>query len=119
MATPDPGRPRYDLAAYQPRGWADEDRDGCNTREEVLLAEGQAVRTGPGCKVLAGRWQDPFTGRRTTWPGDLEVDHLVSATLTAPVAKRGGQHVTGMLLTDPLRSKWTGSELELEGTPSL
>ena len=78
VAAPDPGRPRYDRAAYQPRGWADEDGDGCNTREEVLLAEGQAVRTGPGCKVLAGRWQDPFTGRRTTWPGDLEVDHLVA-----------------------------------------
>ena len=31
------GAPRYDRAASQPRGRADEDRDGCNTREEVLL----------------------------------------------------------------------------------
>ena len=23
VAAPDPGRPRYDRAAYQPRGWAD------------------------------------------------------------------------------------------------
>ncbi|MGH9154119.1 MAG: HNH endonuclease [Acidimicrobiales bacterium] len=78
VAVPDPARTRYDRAAYQPRGWGDADGDGCNTREEVLLLEGEAVRTGPGCRVLGGHWQDPFTGRRTTWPGDLQVDHLVA-----------------------------------------
>ena len=78
VAMPEPGRPRYERDRWQPRGWADDDRDGCNTREEVLLAQGRDVRTGPGCKVLAGEWVDRFTGRRTTSPADLQVDHLVA-----------------------------------------
>lgn len=77
VAMPDPNRPRYDRDEWQ-RGWADADGDGCNTREEVLVAQGRDVVTGPGCKVLAGEWVDRFTGRRTTSPAELQIDHLVA-----------------------------------------
>lgn len=78
VAMPDPTRPRYERELWQPRGWADADGDGCNSREEVLLTEGRDVVTGPGCKILSGVWTDPFTGRQVTSPSRLEVDHLVA-----------------------------------------
>jgi len=37
-----------------------------------------AVTLGPGkCRVIAGQWHDPYTGRVFTDPGDLDIDHLV------------------------------------------
>ena len=79
VAMPDAARPpRYERELWQPRGWADADRDGCNSREEVLLAEGRDVVTGPGCKILSGVWTDRFTGRQVTSPSRVEVDHLVA-----------------------------------------
>ena len=83
---PSPGLPclsRAGLATsetnWQPHGWADADGDGCNTREEVLIAQSRTpVATGAGCKILAGEWLDPFTGRVTTAASQLEVDHLVA-----------------------------------------
>lgn len=39
------------------------------SREEVLIYESTApVQLGPGCKVLAGEWDDRYTGRRVTNP---------------------------------------------------
>jgi len=78
VAMPEAGRPRYERERWQPHGWADADGDGCNTREEVLLSQGRGVQTGPGCKILAGEWVDRFTGRRTTSPAELQIDHLVA-----------------------------------------
>ena len=84
VAQNDPDRPRYIRDEWQPRGWADVDGDSCNTREEVLISESTVpAQLGPGCKVLAGEWQDRYTGRRLTSPADVQIDHLVSATSTA------------------------------------
>ena len=78
-----PDRPRYIRDEWQ-RGWADADGDGCNTREEVLISESASpAAVGPGCKILAGEWEDRYTGRRLTSPGDVQIDHLLSATSTA------------------------------------
>ena len=79
VSAPDPGRPRYVRDEWQPRGWADADGDGCNAREEVLLSEStMPAQVGPGCKILAGEWDDRYTGRRLTSPGNLQIDHLVA-----------------------------------------
>ncbi len=68
VAPREPGRARYVRDEWQ-KGWADDDGDSCNTREEVLLAESATpAQTGPGCKVLAGQWNDRYTGRRLTGP---------------------------------------------------
>ena len=45
------------------------------------MAEGTEVRTGPGCKILAGLWTDRFTGQQVRSPAQVQVDHLLSATL--------------------------------------
>lgn len=78
VAAPDPARTRYSRDAWQPHGWEDADGDGCNTREEVLLAAGSAVRVGPGCRIEAGEWTDPYTGRTVTNPSQLQIDHMVA-----------------------------------------
>ncbi|MFD4635009.1 hypothetical protein ACFVYR_36490 [Streptomyces sp. NPDC058284] len=48
-------REGYQRSRFQ--HWTDDDHDGCNTREEVLIAESRTAPTiGPGCKVTAGEW---------------------------------------------------------------
>ena len=61
------------------RHWVDEDGDGCNTREEVLIAESSTpAQVDPyGCKVIAGDWYSPYDGVAHTDPADLDIDHLV------------------------------------------
>ena len=65
--------PTYRRAAFG-RSWADLDGDGCNTRDEVLLAtvirtqHYRAQRQGL-CRadMVAGTWTDIYTGRSMTW----------------------------------------------------
>lgn len=59
--------------------WADDDGNCRDTRAEVLIRESRvAVSLSPdGCRVIAGEWQDPYTGSIFTDPGMLDVDHAV------------------------------------------
>ena len=68
----------YDRKAYMTR-WLDADRDCQNTRQEVLIAESlvPVKLDAKGCKVLAGRWLDPYTGQVFTNPRQLDIDHVV------------------------------------------
>ena len=73
--------PRYDRAAFGGGGdWLDFDDDCINTRHEVLIeeADGPVTMTEDGCAVVAGEWDDPFTGQTFTSPRDLQVDHVVA-----------------------------------------
>ncbi|MGN9821512.1 HNH endonuclease family protein [Streptomyces sp. SD11] len=58
--------------------WVDADRDTCNSRAEVLIAES---RTEPAiearCKVTAGQWYSYYDGVTLTAPGGLDIDHMV------------------------------------------
>lgn len=47
--------------------WSDLDRDGCNTRCEVLAAE----------RLPDGSWYSVFDGRSTTVAREFDIDHLV------------------------------------------
>jgi hypothetical protein len=71
----------YNRDEWQPNGWANLDHDCLDTRAEVLFSES----VGPGlvfnnktCKVLAGNWNDEFTGQTFTSPKEVQIDHLVS-----------------------------------------
>lgn len=58
--------------------WIDADSDGCNTREEVLIAESlDPVTVGPGCELSGGRWYSAYDGRETTDPSTFDIDHFV------------------------------------------
>jgi len=60
--------------------WVDEDSDGCNTREEVLIRDSisKAQVDAYGCKVVAGDWYSPYDGRKLTDPSDIDIDHMVA-----------------------------------------
>jgi hypothetical protein len=59
--------------------WLDMDRDGCDTRAEVLIDESlYPIPDGPGCGLSAGRWFSVYDGVENELASDLDVDHLVS-----------------------------------------
>jgi len=76
---------RYDRDAFGP-AWADTDRNGCDTRNDVLRRDLTAVVTKPGtngCVVLSGTLHDPYTGRTIAFERGsasslaVQIDHRV------------------------------------------
>jgi len=64
--------------------WIDEDKDGQNTRAEVLIREHRphpdhplTFRTDSDRIVHSGRWLGPYSGDFLYLASDLDVDHLV------------------------------------------
>lgn len=57
--------------------WIDEDRNGLNTRHEVLAEESLIKPVISNNKVIKGKWFDKYTGKYFTNPSDLDIDHLV------------------------------------------
>ena len=67
----------FDRSLYE--HWIDEDNDCQDTRQEVLIAESVVPVTldYAGCRVLTGRWLDPYTGQIVSDWTRLHIDHLV------------------------------------------
>ena len=58
--------------------WIDVDKNGCNTRYEVLIAEAIAKpKVGAGCYLTGGRWRSAYDGKVFTNPTGLDIDHMV------------------------------------------
>ena len=58
--------------------WIDADGDGCNTRNEVLIAEADdPVTVGSGCALSGGRWFSYYDRVSWTNPSDIDIDHMV------------------------------------------
>ena len=58
--------------------WIDVDKDGCNTRYEVLIAEAVVKpKVGADCYLTGGRWRSPYDGKVFTNPTSLDIDHMV------------------------------------------
>lgn len=69
-------RDGYDRERF--RHWVDADRDGCDTRREVLITESIYVpEVGSGCAIAGGSWRSVYDGIETTDPIDFDIDHLV------------------------------------------
>ena len=69
------------------RGWIDVDRNGCDTRNDILRRDLTDTVLKPGtsgCVVATGRLVDPYTGRTIDFvKGDktstaVQIDHVVS-----------------------------------------
>jgi len=57
--------------------WIDADRDGCDTRQEVLIAESRTTpRIGTGCSV-SGSWRSAYDGVTTVSASSFDIDHVV------------------------------------------
>ena len=63
------------------RHWIDADKDCQNTRQEVLIKYSQkkpSYKSGRNCRVAAGRWTCPYTGKVFTSPKGIDIDHIVA-----------------------------------------
>lgn len=76
LPTADEDRTGYSRDKF--RHWTDADRDGCNTRNEVLLEEAvTAPEQGVGCRLTGGSWYSPYDDTYFTAARGLYIDHLV------------------------------------------
>ncbi len=73
----------YDRDQFGQR-WLDVDRNGCDTRNDILWRDlTDAVRSGP-CRVTAGTLADPYTGQRVDFVRGqgtselVQIDHVVA-----------------------------------------
>ena len=58
--------------------WIDADHDGCDTRQEVLIAESKVKPTIESkCKITAGKWISWYDNKTWTKPADVDIDHVV------------------------------------------
>ena len=69
----------------QGQRWADVDRNGCDTRNDVLRRDLTQVQIKPGtqgCKVLSGQLVDPYSGATIPFSSQdsqaVHIDHTVS-----------------------------------------
>lgn len=66
----------YNRSAF--KHWIDADKNGCDTRAEVLLEEAIVKpKIGPKCKLTGGKWISAYDGKTITNASQLDVDHLV------------------------------------------
>lgn len=75
--------PDYDREAFGD-GWADQDRDCQDTRQEVLIRDLVDERLdAEGCRVLSGTFHDTYTARTIafqrgqTTSDDVQIDHRI------------------------------------------
>ena len=58
--------------------WIDTDKDSCDTRKEVLLAESKVkVKIGSRCSFDLGKWTSSYDGATTLKAGTFVVSHFV------------------------------------------
>ena len=66
----------YDRTLF--KHWTDTDKDGCDTRAEVLIEEAIVKpKIGPKCKLTGGKWISAYDGKTITNSSLLDVDHMV------------------------------------------
>lgn len=66
----------YDRSFF--KHWIDANKNGCDTRAEVLIAEAVVKpKVGKKCKLTGGKWISAYDGKTLTDASKLDVDHLV------------------------------------------
>ncbi|MCD9899036.1 HNH endonuclease family protein [Streptomyces sp. MT29] len=71
-------RTGYTRSKFKHWNSGDDKSDGCNTRNEVLLAEAVVAPTvEAGCKLTGGTWVSYYDGQEVTSAGSLDIDHMV------------------------------------------
>ncbi|MEW9514612.1 HNH endonuclease family protein [Streptomyces bacillaris] len=71
-------RTGYTRSSFKHWNSGDDKSDGCNTRNEVLLAEAIVAPTvEAGCKLTGGTWRSYYDGQEVTSAGALDIDHMV------------------------------------------
>ncbi len=66
----------YDRSLF--KHWIDANKNGCDTRAEVLIAEAVVKpKKDKKCKLTGGKWLSAYDGKTLTVASKLDVDHLV------------------------------------------
>jgi hypothetical protein len=66
----------YDRKLF--KHWIDADKNGCDTRKEVLIAEAIVKpKKGPKCVLSGGKWISAYDGKSYTKDASLDIDHMV------------------------------------------
>ena len=66
----------YDRTLF--KHWIDADKNGCDTRKEVLIAEAIVKpKKGAKCALSGGKWVSPYDGKSYTKDSGLDIDHVV------------------------------------------
>ena len=66
----------YNRALF--KHWIDADKNGCNTRAEVLIEEAiTKPKVGAKCTLTGGKWLSAYDGKSVSKASDLDVDHMV------------------------------------------
>ncbi|WP_255505708.1 HNH endonuclease family protein [Mycetocola sp. JXN-3] len=74
----------YDRVARFGTAWFDVEKNGCDTRNDILARDLTEVTTRGGCRVLTGVLDDPYTGTRIEFErGEktsqaVQIDHVVA-----------------------------------------
>lgn len=105
--------PKYDRKAFGP-AWADEDHNGCDTRNDVLARDLSDTRVKPGtqgCVILSGTLVDAYTGetidfvRGQDTSAEVQIDHVV--------ALGDSWHKGASAWTNPQRQKFANDPINL------
>lgn len=74
----------YDREQFGP-AWADADRNGCDTRNDILRRDLTDVTVKPGtrdCVIVSGTLADPYSGTRIRFErggaSEVDIDHVVA-----------------------------------------
>jgi Protein of unknown function (DUF1524) len=104
------GSVNYDRAAFG-QAWLDVDRNGCDTRNDILRRDLADVEftAASRCRVAAGRFEEPYTGhlisfrRGSDSSKAVQIDHVVAL---GDAWQKGAQQLTAQqrqhLANDPL-----------------
>ncbi|PKI89733.1 calcium-binding protein [Actinomycetales bacterium SN12] len=86
----------YDRNLFGQR-WLDVDRNGCDTRNDILLRDLVATTRAGSCRVMTGILNDPFTGRSISFTRGqgtselVQIDHVVALS---DAWQKGAQQLT-------------------------
>ncbi|MFI6093567.1 hypothetical protein [Streptomyces sp. NPDC051218] len=72
----DEDRTGYERESF--KHWVDQDKDGCSTRNEVLMEEALTEPAGGAkCKLTGGRWCSEYDDQYVEGPSGLDIDHRI------------------------------------------
>ena len=102
-------RTGYDRTGDFGTAWLDVDRNGCDTRNDILARDLTSITKSGVCKVMSGKLAEPYTGkaisflRGQTTSALVQIDHMVAlsnAWQTGAQKLTQGQRIS--LANDPM-----------------
>lgn len=114
----------YNRSAFG-SAWKDVDRNGCDTRNDILARDFSEVKFKPGtnsCKVIGGVWTDPYSNETYTFnsaPSTAQIDHVVSLKNAWQMgADQWAQSDREAFANDPLNLRVTVASLNRQKSDS-